>query len=130
MRKSSNLTIRVVAITSTSRSTILGIILGDSATARRCYNCLWIVIDHIARNCLLNRTSTTLGITEIPLRQTRHTPPWSIIMPVPPAIWSSVSRTVVPVIPIITAVSIVTVVTRTWISLVIRQRVPTNVIAK
>src|SRR5215470_12891506 len=123
MRKSSRWTIRIVALTSPSDRSILG----DSTTTWRSYNRLGIVIDHIARYCFLNGTPTTLWIAEVPARQTRHTTPWTIIMPVSPAIWSSVSRAI---IAIITPVTIVTIVTRTWISLEIQQRVQENVVAK
>src|SRR5262249_39667910 len=123
--------IRVVAaITSTSRRTVLWSILGHTTTTRWSYNRLGIVIDHSARDCFLNRTSTTLWITKIPARLTRHPTPWAIIMPVSPAIWIAVPRTIVAIMTGITAVTIVTVMPRTWISLVIRQWVPTNVVAK
>lgn len=122
MRNSSNWSIRVVALTSTRN--ILG---GSTRTTRWSYN-FRIAIDYVARNCFLNRTSTTPGISEVPAGQTGNATPWSIITSIVPSTRPAISRTIVAVITAVMA--IVTIVTRMRISLVIRQRVPANVITE
>lgn len=118
-RKSSSWTIGRVAFTSTSD----GDILRNSTATRNIYN-FRITIDHSTPSRFVNAASTTIGISKVSPRQTRHATPWSIVT----TIAAATSRTVMTIISIITP--IVTIVTRTRISLVIRQRVPTNIVAE
>jgi hypothetical protein len=94
----------------------------STTTATRQIFTLRIAVDHSACNSFVNSPATTVGITPISTRHMRHTTPVVVIVP------SSITISIVITITI--AISVMTITTRMWISLVIIQRIPADVIAK
>jgi hypothetical protein len=81
-----------------------------------------MAVDHSARNRFFNSPAAMIGITPISTRHTCHATPVVVIV--------SSSITISIAVSISIAISIVTITTRMWISLVVIQRIPANVIAK